>query len=150
VLVTVAVNCVDAPETRVMVEGLTVTDTGAITVRVKDLDEVCFGEEESETCTVILNWPLCEVVPESNPDDCKVIPVGSEPEVIVQVYGVVPPVAIKVFEYAVPAVAFDKDEVVMLTGGGVIVTDAVDDLVGSATLVAVTDAAALALTVGAV
>jgi hypothetical protein len=49
VLVTVAVNCVDAPETKVIVEGLTVTDTGAITVRVKDLDEVCFGEEESET-----------------------------------------------------------------------------------------------------
>jgi hypothetical protein len=62
----------------------------------------------------------------------------------------VPPVAIKVFEYVVPTVAFDKDKVVMLTGGGVIVTDAVDDLVGSATLVAVTVVVVFALTVGAV
>jgi hypothetical protein len=61
-------------------------------------------------------------------------------------------VAVKVFEYEVPAVALDKDFVVMLTGvggGGVTVTDAVADLVGSATLVAVTVVVVLALTVGA-
>jgi len=42
-----------------------------------------------------------------------------------------------------------KDVVVMLTGGGVTVTDAVADLVGSATLVAVTVAVVVELTVGA-
>ena len=57
--------------------------------------------------------------------------------------------AVIVFEYAVPGVALDKDVVVMLTRGGVTVTDAVADLVGSATLVAVTVAEVLAVTVGA-
>jgi hypothetical protein len=57
------------------------------------------------------------VVPESDPD-CNTIPVGSVPEVRVQVYGAVPPVAVNGFEYAVPAVALDKDVVVMLSGGG--------------------------------
>jgi hypothetical protein len=58
-------------------------------------------------------------------------------------------VAVNRFEYAVPAVAPDTDVVVMLSGGGVIVTDAVADLVGSAALVAVTVAVVLPLTVGA-
>jgi len=62
-------------------------------------------------------------------------------------------VALSGFEYAIPAVALDKDVVVMLTGGGpefeVTVTAAVADLVGSATLVAVTVAVVLTLTVGA-
>lgn len=57
--------------------------------------------------------------------------------------------AVNRFEYAVPAVAPDTDVVVMLSGGGVIVTDAVADLVGSAALVAVTVAVVLPLTVGA-
>jgi hypothetical protein len=61
-----------------------------------------------------------------------------------------PPVAVKGFEYAVPAVAVDKDEVVTLTGGGAVtVTEAVADLVASAVLIAVTVAVVLALTVGA-
>jgi hypothetical protein len=55
------------------------------TVRVKDLDAVSFDEEESVTSTVILNWPVCEVVPESDPADFTVNPVGSEPEESVQV-----------------------------------------------------------------
>lgn len=123
-----------------------------LTVRVKGSDEVCRGDEESVTSTVMLNWPVCDVVPESNPTDCKVIPAGSEPEVSVHVYGVVPPVAVNVVEYAAPAVAFDNEVVVMTTGGGgggVTVTDAVAHLVGSATLVAVTVVVVLALTVGA-
>jgi hypoxanthine phosphoribosyltransferase len=49
----------------------------------------------------------------------------------------------------VPAVAVNKDVVVMLTGGGVTVTAAVADFVASATLVAVTVAAVLEVTVGA-
>jgi hypothetical protein len=85
VLVTRAVNCVDAPEARVTVEGVTVTATATITVSVKDLDEVCLGEEESVTSTVILNVPVCEVVPEIDPADCTVIPVGSEPDESVHV-----------------------------------------------------------------
>ncbi len=122
------------------------------TVRVNGLDELCLDDEESVTSTVILNEPVCEVVPEIDPADCNVIPVGSGPEDRVQMYGAVPPMAVRVFEYEVPAVALDKDVVVMLTGGGgggVTVTDAVADLVGSATLVAVTVAVVLAVTVGA-
>jgi hypothetical protein len=46
-------------------------------------------------------------------------------------------------------VALDKDVVVTLTGGGVIVTEAVADLVVSAWLVAVTVAAVSDVTVGA-
>jgi hypothetical protein len=65
-----------------------------------------------------------------------------------------PPVALKGFEYAVPSVAPDTDVVVMLSGGGaevaVTVTADFPDLVGSATLVAVTVAFVVELTVGAV
>lgn len=152
-LVTTAVNCVDAPDATVMLVGVMLTATAAMTVRVKDFDEVCLGEEESVALTVILNEPVFEVVPEIDPDDCKVIPVGREPDESVHVYGVLPPVAVKVFEYEVPAVAFDNDVVVMLTGGGgggVTVTDAVADLVESATLVAVTVVVVVTVTVGAV
>jgi len=64
-----------------------------------------------------------------------------------------PPEALNELEYAVPAIAPDTDVVVMLTGGGaelaVTVTAAFADLVGSATLVAVTVALVLTLTVGA-
>jgi hypoxanthine phosphoribosyltransferase len=49
----------------------------------------------------------------------------------------------------VPAVAFDRDVVVMLTGGGVTVTDAVADFAVLATLVAVTVTVVLEVTVGA-
>ena len=55
-------------------------------------------------------------------------------------------------EYAAPAVAVDKDVVVMVSGGGaggVTVTDAVADLVGSAALVAVTVAVVFTVTEGA-
>ena len=72
----------------------------------------------------------------------------------VQVYGDLPPEAVNRFEYAVPSVAPETDVVVMLSGGGaevaVMVTADFPDLVGSATLVAVTVALVLALTVGAV
>ena len=93
--------------------------------------------------------PLCEVVPEIDPADCTEIPEGSVPEESVQVKGDVPPVAVNVFEYAVPAVAFVREVVVIKTGGGVTVTDAAADLVVSAVLVAVTVTVVLALTVGA-
>lgn len=88
-------------------------------------------------------------MPESDPADCTVIPLGSEPDESVQVKGSVPPVAVRGFEYAVPPVALDKDVVVMVIGGGVTVTTAVADLVGSATLVAVTVTVVVTLTVGA-
>ncbi len=79
-LVTNAVNCVDAPDATVTAVGVTLTATAAATVRVKVLDEVCLGEEESVTWIVMLNEPVCEVVPEIVPADCTAIPVGSEPE----------------------------------------------------------------------
>lgn len=148
-LLTNAVNCSVPPEATVAVVGVTVTATGATTVRVNGCVDVCFGEAESMTSTVILNWPVCEVVPETDPADWTVIPLGSEPEKSVHVKGIVPPVAVRVFEYPIPPVALGKDVVVMLIGGGVTVTDAVADLVVSATLVAVTVTVVLALTVGA-
>jgi hypothetical protein len=62
-------------------------------------------------------------------------------------------VALNTFEYALPEFAPDKNVVVMLTGGGaavaVTVTVAFADLVGYATLVAVTLAVVVAVTVGA-
>jgi hypothetical protein len=80
VLVTDAVNCVDAPEITVALVGAMVIATAAMTVRVRDFDEVSFGDEESVTSMVAVNEPVCEVVPETDPADCTVIPLGSEPE----------------------------------------------------------------------
>ena len=87
-----------------------------------------------------------------DPVEFTVIPEGSEPETSDQLYGAWPPAALKGPEYAVPATATGKDLVVMLSGVGestVIVTDAVPDLVASATLVAITVALVLTVTVGA-
>jgi hypothetical protein len=69
VLVTVAVNCVDAPEVRVAVVGEMVIATAASTVRVRGLYEVCFGDEESVTAMVAVYEPDCEVVPAIDPAD---------------------------------------------------------------------------------
>ena len=63
-----------------------------------------------------------------------------------------PPVALSEFVYAVPAVAIDREPVVMTSGGGggaVMVTKAAADLVESATLVAVIVAVESAVTVDA-
>lgn len=84
-LVTDAVNCVDAPEVTVAVVGVMVIATAAMTVRVRDFDDVSFGDEESVTSIVAVNEPVCEVVPAIDPADCTVIPLGSEPEESVQV-----------------------------------------------------------------
>jgi len=83
--VTDAVNCVDAPEVTVAVVGVMVIATAAMTVRVRDFDDVSFGDEESVTSIVAVNEPVCEVVPAIDPADCTVIPLGSEPEESVQV-----------------------------------------------------------------
>ena len=53
------------------------------------------------------------------------------------------------FEYAVPVVPVNKEVVMILTGGEVTVTDAVADFAVLATLVAVTVAVVLEVTVGA-
>jgi hypothetical protein len=63
-----------------------------------------------------------------------------------------PPEPLSAFEYAAPAVALDKDVVVMLSGVGaaaVTVSEVFADLVGSATLVADTVAVVFVLTAGA-
>ena len=52
----------------------------ALTVRVNDFVAVCCGAEESATDTVKLNGPVCVVVPESEPLDCRLKPVGRVPE----------------------------------------------------------------------
>jgi hypothetical protein len=83
--VTDAVNCVDAPEVTVALVGVMVIATAAMTVRVRDFDDVSFGDEESVTSIVAVNEPVCEVVPAIDPADCTVIPLGSEPEESVQV-----------------------------------------------------------------
>ena len=56
-----------------------------LTLSVKDPEAVCFGEEESATWSVKLNWPELLGVPESDPVDCNVIPAGSAPLVSVHV-----------------------------------------------------------------
>jgi hypothetical protein len=80
VLLTKAVNAVDAPEATLAVVGVMVIATAAFTVRVRDFDEVSFGDEESVTSMVAVNEPVCEVVPEIDPADCTAIPLGSVPE----------------------------------------------------------------------
>lgn len=61
--------------------------------------------------------------------------------------------ALNALEYELPVVAPDKDVVVMLSDGGGAEGDTVTvdlpDLVGSATLVAVTEAVVFVVTVGA-
>ena len=65
--------------------GLTATRTVEVwTVSVRDWLAVLLGEEESATWTVMLNCPVCVVVPESNPLLCRVMPVGSVPEARLQ------------------------------------------------------------------
>ena len=80
VLLTRAVNAVDAPEATLAVVGVMVIATAAFTGRVRDFDEVSFGDEESVTSMVAVNEPVCEVVPEIDPADCTAIPLGSVPE----------------------------------------------------------------------
>ena len=92
------------------------------------------------------------VVPEIKPVLCKVSPVGSVPDAGDQLYGAVPPIAASVAEYAVPDVTADSAVVATESGFftvGVIVTEAVPDLVESAELVAVTVADVLMVTAGA-
>ena len=85
VLLTKAVNSVDMPEATLAVVGVMVTATAAFTVRVRDFDEVSFGDEESVTSMVAVKEPVCEVVPEIDPADSTVIPLGRDPEESVQV-----------------------------------------------------------------
>lgn len=109
-------------------------------------------DEESATSMLKLNVPDWLVVPESEPADCTAMPLGSVPEARAQVYGDLPPLALNAPEYEVPAVASDKDAVVITRGGGggaVTVTNADADLVESAALVAVTVAIESVVTVGA-
>jgi hypothetical protein len=55
-----------------------------LTVRVRDWVAVCWGEDESVTCTVKANCPVWVVVPESDPAEFTVTPVGSVPEARLQ------------------------------------------------------------------
>src|SRR5450755_2713333 len=73
-----------------MVPPLTVA---LLTVSARDCVALCCGEEESATCAVKVNCPVCVVVPESVPLACSVTPLGSCPDATDQVYGVLPPEA---------------------------------------------------------
>jgi hypothetical protein len=69
------------------------------TLREKAACSVCGGVEESETCTVKLNWPEAVGVPlitpvvvdNDNPD-------GNVPDTTLKLYGAVPPVTCRVVE----------------------------------------------------
>ena len=99
------------------------------------------------------NVPICVDVPERIPLEPRVIPAGSGPEARVHVYGVNPPVALKAKEKADPTGVIGNAGVAIVSGadvGGVIVTFACADLLGDATLVAVTVAQVCTYTDGAV
>jgi hypothetical protein len=71
-----------------------ITTGEAAIVILSDFVAVCAGEDESFTCIVKEDVPLCVGVPLICPDvELRVRPVGSVPDVTDQVYGDVPPVA---------------------------------------------------------
>jgi len=70
---------------------------------------VCDGVEESETCTVKLNWPDAVGVPLTTPvvfDNDN--PDVNVPDTTMKLYGAMPPVTFKVAEYADPTAAVAK------------------------------------------
>ena len=77
----------------------------------------------SATCTVIEKAPLFKGVPLIVPLAPSVSPAGRDPAMSDHVYGGDPPLAVSVCEYAVPRIPVDSDVVVMLSAGGLIVSD---------------------------
>src|SRR5690242_148407 len=77
----------------------------------------------SVTRTVKLLGPAVLGVPDIVPPAARVNPDGSDPADTVHVYGGDPPAAASACEYAVPTTPAGRDEVVMLSPGGLIVID---------------------------
>jgi len=74
--------------------------------------------ELSFTCTANVDAPAAVGVPPIAPADDKVKPTGNDPEAIDHTYPPVPPAAASVWLYAVPAVPFGSDVVVIVNGAG--------------------------------
>lgn len=102
---------------------VTVSCTGTI-VKVRIVVAVCAGEPESVTLkprgvrfTGAVGLPLiCPVAA------CKLKPLGRVPEITCQEYKPVPPVAANVCEYGVPTAPLLSEVVVMVSGGGAMVS----------------------------
>ena len=77
----------------------------------------------SVTFTVKLLDPAVPGVPEIVPPADRVNPAGSDPTDTVHEYGGDPPEAASACEYAVPTVPAGSDDVVILSAGGLIVSD---------------------------
>ena len=56
-----------------------------LTVRVRGCVAVFLGDDESVASTVMLNCPVCDVVPASTPLLCRLMPEGKVPDVRDQV-----------------------------------------------------------------
>lgn len=74
---------------------------------------------ESAACTVKLNVPEAEGVPEIEPAEDRLNPLGNCPALMLQLYGVVPPAAARVAEYALLTVA-PASELVLIESAGVL------------------------------
>ena len=66
-----------APKNDVAISGVLFA---GFTVSVNALVALCGGEDESLASIVMLNCPVCEVVPDSKPLLCKLKLVGRVPE----------------------------------------------------------------------
>ncbi len=93
--------------------GLMVSES----VAVADVDAL------SVTFTVKLDDPGAVGSPEIEPLDDKFNPTGKEPPAIDHVYGGDPPATPSICEYARPAVPAGRDDVVIVSGGGLIVNE---------------------------
>jgi len=96
------------------VDVVIVRVAGAI-VTVYDCDAFSTGDEESETWTVNVDFPVPVGVPETVPL-LRLKPAGNVPEETVHVYGVLPPETEIGDEYGVPFVPLGNEVVVMTRG----------------------------------
>ena len=77
----------------------------------------------SVTLTVNVEVPVPVGVPEITPPVLIVSPAGSEPAVMLNVYGRTPPVAAMLAEYAEFCVPLFNEDVVIVTGVGLMVSE---------------------------
>ena len=76
------------------------------------------GVEESVANTVNVAVPAAVGVPETTPPEDSANPAGSAPTLIEYVNGGRPPVLLKAVEYAVPTVALDSGQLLLIAGEG--------------------------------
>jgi len=107
-----------------------IVKAGAVMASERETDLLCKGLPASATVTVKLEIPVPVGVPEIRPVLlASESPAGRPPLVIDHVKGDVPPLACREVEYDVPFVPEDKEDVVIATGRGAMLSERVTDLV---------------------